>query len=108
MIIGKRLQPIFVFIVTLLVSACSNMPYERSMDNWGHMMNFRYGGFFIWLLFIVVVAFVIYFIVMQARKTGFSERPYEESALDILKKRYVKGEINKEEFDRMKKDIEGE
>jgi len=28
--------------------------------------------------------------------------------LDILKKRYAKGEIAKEVFDRMKKDIEGE
>jgi uncharacterized membrane protein len=35
-----------------------------------------------------------------------SEAPLEiESALEILKKRYVKGEITKEEFDRMKKDI---
>jgi putative membrane protein len=28
-----------------------------------------------------------------------------ENALDILKKRYVKGEITREEFEQMKKDI---
>ena len=32
-------------------------------------------------------------------------REETESALEILKSRYAKGEITKEEFDRMKKDI---
>jgi len=78
------------------------------VGNWGHMMDYRYGGFFLWLLLIVVAAIAMYFILMQAKKITSSERSSEESALDILKKRYAKGEIAKEVFDRMKKDIEGE
>jgi putative membrane protein len=34
------------------------------------------------------------------------KRGGEESALEILKKRYARGEITKEEYDKMKKEIE--
>jgi uncharacterized membrane protein len=39
----------------------------------------------------------------HARSAG-QERP--ESALDILKKRYASGEINREEFETMKKEVQ--
>jgi uncharacterized membrane protein len=35
-----------------------------------------------------------------------SHKTTDESALDILKKRYAKGEISKEDFERMKKDVQ--
>lgn len=34
------------------------------------------------------------------------EKELDETPLDILKKRYAKGEITKEQFDEMKKNIE--
>jgi putative membrane protein len=47
----------------------------------------------------------IYFIVQSARsKNIFGQTA--ETPLDIIKKRYAHGEITKEEFDRMKKELE--
>ena len=44
-------------------------------------------------------------VVFLVRRTGGGSR--NESATEILKKRYAKGEITKEEYESMKKDIEG-
>jgi hypothetical protein len=52
-----------------------------------------------------VVGVVIYFVV-QASKTRGSAGSATETPLDILNKRYAKGEIDKEEFNRKKKDLE--
>ncbi|MBU4121702.1 MAG: SHOCT domain-containing protein, partial [Proteobacteria bacterium] len=49
---------------------------------------------------------LIYFIV-QAQKTKGQTPTQNESPLDILKRRYAKGEIAREEYERMKKDLEG-
>lgn len=39
-------------------------------------------------------------------KLSSSYEPKEETALEILKKRYARGEITKEQYEQMKKDIE--
>ena len=64
------------------------------------MMHYGYGGWSMWLIPVIVVAIAIYFIVQAQRGGGARETP-----LEILKKRYAKGEISKEEFDRMKRDL---
>lgn len=58
------------------------------------------------LLLLVVVAVVIYFVYQQSKKGGGSGLPWQETPMDILKKRYARGEITKEEFERLKRDIE--
>jgi putative membrane protein len=66
------------------------------------MMHYGYGGWFMWLIPVILIAIVIYFIV-QARESGGSG----ETPLEILKKRYARGEITKEDYDRMKRDLSG-
>jgi len=56
-----------------------------------------------WLLITVGIVFLIFWVFNKIK--GSEMKPKEETALDILKKRYARGEINKEEFEEKKKDI---
>ena len=65
-----------------------------------------YGGLFMlvfWIAVIVGIIFLVRWIVEQSRRDAPSSSG--ESALDILKKRYAEGEIDKEEFEQKKRDL---
>ena len=60
------------------------------------------------IFWIVMIGLCLYFIFgrHRSRRTWVPGRGFEdETALDILKKRYAKGEIRQNEFERMKRDI---
>jgi putative membrane protein len=72
-----------------------------------HWMNGHWGWgwglgmILFWLLIVVAIVFLARWIASQR-----PEPPRADSALEILKRRYAKGEIGKEDFERMKKDLE--
>jgi putative membrane protein len=99
----KRIFSILIILPQLTFFACAQSPNSR-MGNWGHMMGYGYGGGFMWLILVVLVGVVIYFL-LQASKSKGSAGSTTETPLDILKKRYAKGEIDKEEFEQKKKDL---
>jgi putative membrane protein len=80
------------------------------MWNYGYgpgMMGGWYGGWggmFMGLIFLVLLILVIFFVVRGFRG-GVYPSTTGETPLDILKKRYAKGEISKDDYERMKKDI---
>jgi len=101
----KRIFSLLIIFSLLTFFACAQGSYNRPMGNWGHMMGYGFGGGFMWLIILVLVGVVIYFW-FQVSKSKGSDSSIIETPLDILKKLYAKGEIDKEEFDRKKKDLE--
>jgi putative membrane protein len=98
-------------ITGLLVSCGGNGSCgQQGPDGWRHMMYYGHGygcgGMFMWIIILIVVGLVVYFIV-RGQKTKGQTPTQNESHLDILKQRYAKGDITKEEYEGMKKDLEG-
>ena len=57
------------------------------------------------IFFIAIIVAVIILIVWLLKKKSHSEGESKSRVLDILKERYAKGEITKEQFEAMKKDL---
>ncbi len=62
------------------------------------------GGFMwiFWIAIIVGIILLVKWIVQQNRSGGQQQG---ENSLEILKKRYARGEIDKDEFEQKKKDL---
>ena len=67
------------------------------------MNNLCWGmGWGMWFIPLLIIL-LIYFLVKNNSQTKDGQG--SESPMEILKKRYAKGEITKEQFEEMKKDI---
>ena len=71
------------------------------------MMSGNHGfmGGFMWIFWILVIIGLVFLIKWIVQSNKLSESRISDSSLEILKKRYARGEIDKQEFEHKKKDL---
>ncbi len=64
-----------------------------------------YGGIAMVIFWVLIITLVVWIIRALTTHEHRDRGPERRDPLDIAKERYAKGEISKEEFDRIKKDL---
>ncbi len=73
---------------------------------WNNMMGgWNVLGFLGWIPMLIFWVLIILGVVTLIRYLTRSSQPQDSKPLEILKKRYAQGEIDKKEFEQMKKDV---
>lgn len=81
-------------------------------SSWGRggfgMMNYGFGGaILMWIILIALIVFIVWLVVRSQRLKENSGSGYRgEKPVEIIKRRYARGEISREEFEQLRKDLE--
>ena len=75
--------------------------YYGNMFGWG-----LGGGLMMILLWVAIIIFIVWIVREIGGKKDTNKTHGSKSALDILKERYAKGEIDQKEFEEKKKDLD--
>lgn len=73
------------------------------MDGWGWWGMGIVHGLLWWAILVLGIIVLVRLLGRDSRRG--SGAPAQETALDILKKRYARGEIGREEFEEKKRDL---
>lgn len=69
------------------------------------MMGGGFGMGWWWIIGIILLIAIIWPVTQRFNRSNNVPRETEKTALDILKERYARGEINKREFEERKQDL---
>ena len=77
------------------------------MYGWPGMMGFGgLGMIFGSIWFIAIIAGIVFFIVWLVKRTGYAATDKAGNrSLEIIKERYAKSELTKEQYENMRKDL---
>jgi putative membrane protein len=118
--IEKIVLALVAVIVIIIVAGALSMTFMMGGGGWGGMMGPGMMGFglmgwggmgFGWMMllpviFLVILIVGVYFIVTWLRGEDKTSH-VPNTALEVVKERYAKGEITAEEFKKMKRDLTG-
>ncbi len=65
-----------------------------------------FGGGFMWIFWILVIVVLVWVVKTAMPSTGSKNANTDESPLEILKKRYARGEIEEDEYIRRRNELE--
>jgi len=71
----------------------------------GNGFGMGFGGLFMWIFWIALIVLVVWATNSALGGRGGSRSGSEKTALQILQERYAKGEIDRDEFERKRKDL---
>ncbi len=106
----------FLFLFTNIVTMSLLHPfissaYAYSSGMWGNHMFYGFGygfmgEFFMFIFWLLIIGAIVYAVMQHSSGyCGHNKVGINNSALNILKERYAKGEIDKAEFEEKKKDL---
>lgn len=97
---------ISLFVLVFVLYGGVRAQMGPGMMGWGYGMGWFWTILMVafWVAVIVGIVFLIRWLVISTG-TGSRAARLEDSPLEILKKRYARGEIDKEEFEEKKKDL---
>ena len=73
------------------------------MEGYGHGMGFGMGWG--WIIGLILLALIVWLVVRTTSQNLGTKAEVRDSALDVLRKRYARGEIDKQEFEEKKSDL---
>lgn len=67
--------------------------------------SFGFMGVFMWIFWIALIVGLFFLVKWIVQQSQPAKQKHEENSLEILKRRYARGEIDRNEFEQKKKDI---
>jgi putative membrane protein len=94
---------VLVLLLILLILLFFSAADHGHMWGWENRMDFAHGGSYMWIILLIIIGVVVYLIIQNTKSKTDSDK---ETPLDIIKKRFAKGEITKEQYEEIKKKLE--